>query len=162
MTLQQHSSEELRDELERRALEPLVTFAVKMAKATGANYSLYQKTQQDKVWVDACGTEWRLEDLGSSHCENLIKWFNRRAASIYAASVWVAPLLDYSLWTDDDDWIWEDKRNLVDDVEDPVAWLQEQPLLKRLRKIHRLHIKQEVSRYEGVLWARHIDTCGRW
>lgn len=160
MTLRQHSTAELHEELERRALEPLVDFAVKMAKATGANYSLYRKTQQDKTWVDAFGTERRLEDLGSSHCENLIKWFNRRAASIKAAEIWVAPLLEYNLWTDDDDWIWEDKRQAISDEEDPVAWLQEQPLLRRLREINRMHVQQEASRYESRLWHRHIDTCG--
>jgi pyrroloquinoline quinone (PQQ) biosynthesis protein C len=94
---------------------------------------VYERLQNDKVWVAGDGVQYRIEDMAPRHRENLMNWLTRNAPSIkaqYEMSLIRVMQPGGDAANDAFD-------KALDDLyqKDARKWMFEQPLFKRLYEV---------------------------
>lgn len=85
---------------------------------------------QAEIWIDQTGRVWRLEEMASSHRQNLIAWLRRQAMSLrdlVALEFTTFPLPNGDMATEA---VMNDFDRMLS--EDPIQWLESTPLYQRL------------------------------
>lgn len=120
--------------------------------------NLYDLLDQDVIWESKDGKTLLVEQMAPAHIHNLLAWFERRAPAIKSrydlrfALSGAEPLGPSGDMTCDAfesacDELWETP---------PLVWLNEQPLIKKLRELQRAYREAEVK----IAKARNLVPAG--
>lgn len=98
----------------------------------------YRRFEQDKVWADANGEEWNIEQLETSHLLHIIPFLEKRAQRLaYLHGLGAAQLTDGPLGptpgSQAEVMVEEQLQEMWElQMQDPLQWLRSTPLMKRL------------------------------
>lgn len=91
-----------------------------------ARHDVLNLLRQDRIWVDKSGRTWPVERMSRRHRRNLLRWLERHAARL--AWSWSGRFVT----APDDVWAQVER-----DLTRPREWLEEFPLVVRLRRLQR-------------------------
>lgn len=107
--------------------------------------NVYELLDQDMVWETKDGMTLLVEQMTPGHIHNLLAWFERKAPAIKERLAW--HLLLNGPREDSSDAVHDMFEHNMDvfDAQPPLVWLDEKPLIKKLRELQRAYQGAEAK-----------------
>jgi hypothetical protein len=103
--------------------------------------ALLDTLEQTEMWYGEDGFPYKIEEMETSHIENVVRFLGRRAQNIYERHQY----REYRMFEDApadifDAWM---RDNMQTIASDPLEWLAQRPLLQRMEQI--LNIRHSLN-----------------
>jgi len=118
---------------------------------------LLQTLEQDKMWYGEDGFPYVIEEMETSHIENVIRFLGRRAKNIYRRHRWAEERAAIAL---DVEW----NAGPVQIESDALEWLAQRPLLQKLEQVLKVRQALTVEPLQlegpnaGVMVVKHAEA----